>query len=56
MDSMESSKVFFKKDFFMERMCKAAKIPKSLRNVKLDIKREKEWNKWLESLKKRYQL
>lgn len=36
----------------MERMCKAAKIPKSLLNVKLDIKREKEWNKWLETLKK----
>ena len=38
----------------MERMCKAAKIPKSLLNVKLDIKREKEWNKWLESLNKKY--
>ena len=54
MDSIESPKVFFKKNFFMERMCKAAKIPKSLLNVKLDIKREKEWNKWLESLNKKY--
>jgi thiaminase len=35
-------------NFLLEGMRKAAKIPKSLRNVKLDIKREKELNKWVE--------
>lgn len=29
-------------NFLLDGMYKAAKIPKSLRNVKLDIKREKE--------------
>jgi hypothetical protein len=41
-------------NFLLDGMCKAAKIPKSLRNVKLDIKREKEWNKFIESLNKKF--
>lgn len=41
-------------NFLLEGMCKAAKIPKSLLNVKLDIKSENEWNKWIETLNKKY--
>lgn len=43
-------------NFLLEKMYKISMIPKSAFDVKLDIKSENEWNKWLESLKKRYQL
>ena len=41
-------------NFLLDGMCKASKIPKSVFSVKLDIKSENEWNKWLESLNKKY--
>lgn len=50
-------------NFLLDKMYKismipksAFDVPKSAFDVKLDIKSENEWNKWVESLKKRYKL
>lgn len=41
-------------NFLLEKMYKIYKIPKSVFDVKLDIKSENEWNKWVETLNKKY--
>lgn len=41
-------------NFLLEKMYKISKIPKSVFDVKLDIKSENEWNKWIETLNKKY--
>ena len=41
-------------NFLLDKMYKASMIPKSAFNVKLDIKSENEWNKWIETLNKKY--
>lgn len=39
-------------NFLLNKMYKISMIPKSAFDVKLDIKSENEWNKWVETLKK----
>lgn len=41
-------------NFLLEKMYMISKIPKSVFDVKLDIKSENEWNKWVETLNKKY--
>lgn len=41
-------------NFLLDRMYKISMIPKSAFDVKLDIKSENEWNKWIETLNKKY--
>ena len=39
-------------NFLLDKMYTISMIPKSAIDVKLDIKSENEWNKWVETLKK----
>lgn len=41
-------------NFLLHKMDKISMIPKSAFDIKLDIKSENEWNKWVETLNKKY--
>lgn len=41
-------------NFLLDKIYKISIIPQSLFDVKLDIKSENEWNKWIETLNKIY--
>ena len=41
-------------NFLLDKMYKISMIPKSAFDVKLDRKSENEWNKWVETLNKKY--
>ena len=41
-------------NFLLYKMYKISMIPKSAFDVKLDIKSESEWNKWIKTLNKKY--
>lgn len=41
-------------NFLLDKIYKTSIVPQSAFDVKLDIKSENEWNKWIESLNKMY--
>ena len=43
-------------NFLLDKMYKISMISKNAFDVKLDIKSENEWNKWVETLNKKYRM